>query len=56
MSDAKVNEWLLDYVAVMEETLAKHPNPVGLHRAMANRALEKRLAEVRAYLKTLEGT
>ena len=45
-----VNEWLLHYIDLMESDLRQHANPVGLNRAVKNRALQQRIAEVRAYL------
>lgn len=47
---AQINEWLLDYIGLMEGLLAQHPNPVGLHRLTVNRRLERQIKAVTAYL------
>lgn len=48
--NAQVAKWLHDYVAMMDADVKKHANPVGLHRAVVNRKLKERIAEVRVYL------
>jgi hypothetical protein len=47
---APICEWLLDYVDLMEKDLKQHANPVGLHRAVKNRQLQRRIAEVIAHV------
>ena len=47
---APIGEWLLHYVDLMQSDLKQHANPIGLNRAVKNRALQQRIAEVRAYL------
>lgn len=56
MADANINLWLRDYVAVMRADLKQHANPVGLHRAIKNSDLQRRIVEVMAYLAKQEAS
>lgn len=47
---APIYEWLLHYIDLMESDVKQHARPIGLNRLVKNRALEKRIAEVRAHL------
>lgn len=47
---APIREWLVHYLGLMESDVKQHAHPIGLNRLVKNRALEKRIAEVRAHL------
>jgi hypothetical protein len=46
----QLNEWLLDYVAMMKADLEKHRDPVGLSRCARNNLLRRHIAAVTAHL------
>jgi hypothetical protein len=57
MTDAAhVQLWLRDYIAIMRADLKQHAYPVGLHRTIRNRDIQRRIDEVITYLAKQEAS